>query len=173
LPQRRVPLYLIVVSATRTSRGSVIRDAERVREQGEAAGSAIRCAECGAESDELASGWRAYLGRDFDEAEDEEEVVLFCPDCASGVRLVRQRAIGVNGVEQGGGVGLFTVNFELGDKTRETLRQIANTSVVRFELGPETRAMIERLAAPREDAGGNREGAVGRIVEKGAKALRS
>ena len=30
-------------------------------------------------------------------------------------------------VEVGGGVGLFTVNFELGDKTLETLRQIANT----------------------------------------------
>jgi hypothetical protein len=72
-------------------------------------------------------------------------------------------------------VGLFTVNFELGEKTRETLRQIANTSVVRFELGPETRALIERLAAPREDGDQARdgEGAVGRLVEKGAKVLRS
>jgi hypothetical protein len=72
-------------------------------------------------------------------------------------------------------VGLFTVNFELGDKTRETLRQIANTSVVRFELGPETRAMIERLAAPGEGGDGAKggEGTVGRLVEKGAKALRS
>jgi hypothetical protein len=72
-------------------------------------------------------------------------------------------------------VGLFTVNFELGDKTRETLRQIANTSVVRFELGPETRAMIERLAAPSEGGDGAKGGerTVGRLVEKGAKALRS
>jgi hypothetical protein len=72
----------------------------------------------------------------------------------------------------GGGVGLFTVNFELGDATLKTLKDIARTSVVRFELGPETRAMIERLAAPRDD-GGNGEGAVGRVVEKGAKAIRS
>jgi len=42
-------------------------------------------------------------------------------------------------------VVLFTVDFELGAKTRETLRQIANTSVLRFELGPETRALIEGL----------------------------
>jgi hypothetical protein len=71
-------------------------------------------------------------------------------------------------------VGLFTVNFELGDKTRATLKQIANTSMVRFELGPETRALIERLAAPREDGkGSDAEGAVGRLVTKGAKALRS
>jgi hypothetical protein len=43
-------------------------------------GSIIQCAECGAESDGLAAGWRAYLAADFDE--DEGEVVLFCPDCA-------------------------------------------------------------------------------------------
>jgi hypothetical protein len=61
-------------------------------------------------------------------------------------------------------VGLFTINFELGDKTLATLRQIANTSVVRFELGPETRALGERE---------NGEGGVSRLVEKGAKALRS
>jgi hypothetical protein len=72
-------------------------------------------------------------------------------------------------------MGLFTVNFELGEKTRETLRQIANTSVVRFELGPETRAMIERLAAPSEGGGETErsERTVGRLVEKGAKVLRS
>ena len=71
-------------------------------------------------------------------------------------------------------MGLFTVNFELGDKTLSTVKQIASTSVVRFELGPETRAMIERLAAPRDGKESNGEGArVGRLVEKGAKALRS
>jgi hypothetical protein len=71
-------------------------------------------------------------------------------------------------------VGLFTVNFELGDKTRATLKQIANTSVVRFELGPETRALIERLAAPRDDGkeSNGEEAVVGRLVKKGAKALR-
>jgi hypothetical protein len=47
-----------------------------VRQQG----SIIRCKECDVESDELAAGWRAFLAGDFDE--DEEEVVLFCPDCA-------------------------------------------------------------------------------------------
>jgi hypothetical protein len=78
-------------------------------------------------------------------------------------------------VEVGGSVGLFTVNFELGDKTLETLRQIANTSVVRFELGPATRAMIERLAAPSEgeEQAEAEERTVGRLVKKGAEALRS
>ena len=69
-------------------------------------------------------------------------------------------------------MGLFTINFELGEATLKTLRDIANTSVVRFELGPKTRAMVERLATPR-DHGGNGEGAVGRLVEKGANAIRS
>jgi hypothetical protein len=74
---------------------------------------------------------------------------------------------------EGGGVGLFTVNFELGDKTLATLKQIASTSVVRFELGPETRALIERIAPGKgEERAGNGEGTVGRLVEKGAKALR-
>jgi hypothetical protein len=44
-------------------------------------GSVIRCIECGAESDDLASGWRAYLAGDLDEEEGEEEVVLYCPEC--------------------------------------------------------------------------------------------
>jgi hypothetical protein len=71
-------------------------------------------------------------------------------------------------------VGLFTVNFELGEKTLATLREIASKSVVRFELGPETRAMIERVARPREDEEGNGESAFERLVGKGAKkALRS
>jgi hypothetical protein len=42
------------------------------------AGSVIACAECGAESHELAAGWRAYRAGDYDE--DEKEVVLFCPE---------------------------------------------------------------------------------------------
>jgi hypothetical protein len=66
-------------------------------------------------------------------------------------------------------VGLFTVNFELGDKTLDALTRIANTSVIRFELGPETRAMIERLASSEENGGTS----VGGLVKKGADVLRS
>jgi hypothetical protein len=66
-------------------------------------------------------------------------------------------------------VGLFTVHFELGDKTLEALTRIASTSVFRFELGPETRALIERIAVS-DDGGG---GAVGGLVKKGAGVLRS
>jgi hypothetical protein len=33
-------------------------------------------------------------------------------------------------------VGLFTINFELGDKTLETLTRVSNSSVIHFELGP-------------------------------------
>ena len=65
-------------------------------------------------------------------------------------------------------MGLFTINFELGEKTRETLMDIASTSVIRFELGPETRSLIERLASPEE--GGGRT--VGGLVKKGAEVLR-
>jgi hypothetical protein len=70
-------------------------------------------------------------------------------------------------------VGLFTADFELGEKTLATLREIASKSIVRFELGPETRAMIERLAGPREDGEEHGEGTIDRLVGKGAKALRS
>jgi hypothetical protein len=66
-------------------------------------------------------------------------------------------------------MGLFTIHFELGEKTLETLTRIARTSVFRFELGPETRAMIERLAPSPDDG----DSAVGRVVKKGAEALRS
>jgi hypothetical protein len=66
-------------------------------------------------------------------------------------------------------MGLFTIQFELGEKTLDTLTQIARTSVFRFELGPETRAMIERLAPPPADG----DSTVGRVVKKGAEALRS
>jgi hypothetical protein len=66
-------------------------------------------------------------------------------------------------------MGLFTINFELGDKTLEALTHISNTSVIRFELGPETRAMIERLASSDEDGGPG----VGGLVKKGADVLRS
>lgn len=44
------------------------------------AGSVIRCVECGPESEELAAGWRGYLGGDFND--DEDEVLLYCPECA-------------------------------------------------------------------------------------------
>jgi hypothetical protein len=60
-------------------------------------------------------------------------------------------------------------------RTRETLKHIAKTSVIRFELAPETRALIQRIAAPGkgEERAENGERTVGRLVEKGAKALRS
>src|SRR5215218_2019374 len=86
---------------------------------------------------------------------------IFCRSARSG-SLVRPRAKEV-------GVGLFTINFELGDKTLETLTRIADTSVLRFELGPETRAMIERLASSEENGGTS----VGGLVKKGVDALRS
>ena len=66
-------------------------------------------------------------------------------------------------------MGLFTVNFELGEKTLETLDRITRTSVIRFELGPETRAMIERFAP----TDGDDESTVGRVVKKSTQALRS
>lgn len=66
-------------------------------------------------------------------------------------------------------MGLFTINFELGDKTLETLTRVSETSVIRFELGPETRAMIERLATTSESA----TSGVGGLMKKGAEALRS
>ena len=37
--------------------------------------------ECGAEADELATGWRAYRAGDLDE-DDVLEVLMFCPACA-------------------------------------------------------------------------------------------
>jgi hypothetical protein len=66
-------------------------------------------------------------------------------------------------------VGLFTINFELGDKTLEMVTRVSNTAVIQVELGPETRAIIERLITPKDD-GGSR---VGGLVKKGADALRS
>jgi hypothetical protein len=66
-------------------------------------------------------------------------------------------------------MGLFTINFELGDKTLETLTRVSETSVIRFELGPETRAMIEHLATAND---GEKSG-VGGLMKKGAQALRS
>jgi hypothetical protein len=65
-------------------------------------------------------------------------------------------------------LGLFTIHFELGDKTLEMVTRLSNTAVVQFELGPETRAMIERLVTPKD--GGTR---VGGLVKKGADVLRS
>ena len=45
-------------------------------------GMVLWCAECGAESDELATGWRAFLGAALDEDEQEAELLMFCPACA-------------------------------------------------------------------------------------------
>jgi hypothetical protein len=66
-------------------------------------------------------------------------------------------------------VGLFTINFELGDKTLETVTRIANTSVIRFELGPETRAMLEHLFTPGDGEGSRVSG----LVKKGAEVFRT
>jgi hypothetical protein len=90
------------------------------------------------------------------------------PCCAVPPNGARTLSCG-DGATEGGGVGLFTINFELGDKTLQMLNAISTTSVIRVELGPETRAMVERLAAP-DDAGG---GPVAGLVKKGAQALRS
>jgi hypothetical protein len=65
-------------------------------------------------------------------------------------------------------MGLFTIHFELGERTLETLIRIANGGVIRVELGPETRAMIGRFA-PSDEEGESR---VGRVVKKSAHALR-
>jgi hypothetical protein len=84
-----------------------------------------------------------------------------------GGDFVRLRLAGAS--EEGAAVRLFTINFELGDKTLETLTRISNNSVIHFELGPKTRAMIERVATP--DNGGGRR--VGGLLKKGAEALRA
>jgi DNA-directed RNA polymerase subunit RPC12/RpoP len=44
----------------------------------------FRCAECGAESDKLATGWRAYLAGELGQDEQAGEVLMVCPDCARG-----------------------------------------------------------------------------------------
>jgi hypothetical protein len=41
----------------------------------------VRCAECGAEADEKAAGWRGYLGQDPNE-DPEPIAFVFCPECA-------------------------------------------------------------------------------------------
>lgn len=43
-------------------------------------GTLLHCIECGAASDELAAGWRAYLAQD--DGEEESRLELFCPQCA-------------------------------------------------------------------------------------------
>jgi hypothetical protein len=45
------------------------------------AGTLLRCVECGAESVQLATGWRAYLAPEPNE-EPEGELLMFCPECA-------------------------------------------------------------------------------------------
>lgn len=44
-------------------------------------GALLNCVECGAESDQLATGWRAYVAPERED-EPEGELVTFCPDCA-------------------------------------------------------------------------------------------
>jgi DNA-directed RNA polymerase subunit RPC12/RpoP len=44
-------------------------------------GTVLRCVDCGAEADELATGWRAYRAGDLDEDE-VVEVLMYCPDCS-------------------------------------------------------------------------------------------
>jgi hypothetical protein len=44
-------------------------------------GTLLRCIDCGAESDQLATGWRAYFARAEDD-EPEGEIATFCSDCA-------------------------------------------------------------------------------------------
>lgn len=46
------------------------------------AGTDLRCVECGAESDQLAQGWRAYLAPDEEEEPPEGEILMYCPECA-------------------------------------------------------------------------------------------
>jgi hypothetical protein len=45
-------------------------------------GALLRCAECGAESDQLATGWRAYLAGELEEDGREADLLTFCPTCA-------------------------------------------------------------------------------------------
>jgi hypothetical protein len=56
------------------------------------AGTLLRCVECGAESDQLAQGWRAYRAPNTGE-EPEGELFLFCPECA-------EREFGPSGWEE-------------------------------------------------------------------------
>jgi hypothetical protein len=42
----------------------------------------LRCAECGAGSDDLATGWRAFPAGELGDEEREAEVLMFCPACA-------------------------------------------------------------------------------------------
>ena len=62
-------------------------------------------------------------------------------------------------------MGLFTIHFELDERTLETLIRIATQA----SSGPEARAMVERFA-PSDEEGESR---VGRVVKKSAHALRS
>jgi hypothetical protein len=48
-----------------------------MREPVDEPGRQLVCAECGAQADEDAEGWRAYLTSD-----EPEEVATFCPKCA-------------------------------------------------------------------------------------------
>jgi hypothetical protein len=43
---------------------------------------ALDCVECGKGEDEVAPGWQAFLVGDPDTEDDDEEIVVYCPDCA-------------------------------------------------------------------------------------------
>jgi hypothetical protein len=45
-------------------------------------GTALVCMECGADSDQLATRWRAYRVADDEGDELEAEILVFCPHCA-------------------------------------------------------------------------------------------
>jgi hypothetical protein len=49
---------------------------------------ALECVECRKKlSSENAAGWQAFLVGDPD-IEDDEEIAVYCPDCAAGIRPV-------------------------------------------------------------------------------------
>jgi hypothetical protein len=42
----------------------------------------LRCVACGAESDRLATDWRAYLAGELDEDESQSQLLMLCAECA-------------------------------------------------------------------------------------------
>jgi DNA-directed RNA polymerase subunit RPC12/RpoP len=54
-------------------------------------GTPLRCVECGREADETGEGWRAHLAV-ADEADEELDTAVFCPECAAREFLERPEA---------------------------------------------------------------------------------